>query len=253
MIGNILFWLYFISISSAVPFSISFKYKSQNNKEKWSQSVFLMINGFEEEVCAGDECTSSLVGYGTGTAFVIDTDGDKTIFMTAAHLCEEENTSSSIVPGMPGLFQVKRTNHLAVVKNEMLHEIEKVLYRDVYTDICIFVVNKKLSNSKLKIAKAPADYGEEVWTIGAPAGYFPPTAKPISRGLYSGNGVRVSTTGVHNEFSNYSLPTRQGMSGSPIMNSKGKVIGIVSAVHNEWHMILFSPTHKQVIDAINSI
>ncbi len=53
-------------------------------------------------------------------------------------------------------------------------------------------------------------------------------------------------------FYNMSMPTVQGMSGSPIFNDDGEVVGIVSAVQVDWHMICYSPTLEQIKEAIEA-
>ena len=48
------------------------------------------------------------------------------------------------------------------------------------------------------------------------------------------------------------MPTVGGMSGSPIVDHRGRVIGLVSAVHSEWHLLSFSPTLEQITAAKES-
>ena len=48
------------------------------------------------------------------------------------------------------------------------------------------------------------------------------------------------------------MPTVGGMSGSPIINESGEVVGIVSAVNVDWHMVSYSPTLEQIKDAIET-
>jgi S1-C subfamily serine protease len=80
---------------------------------------------------------------------------------------------------------------------------------------------------------------------------MPDSAKPISRGVFSGEAIRRHPMTDPTAFATYSMPTVQGMSGSPIMDSQGRVIGIVSAVHSDWHMVSFSPTLDQIKWAID--
>lgn len=246
MISTFLFNLYFVSTVLAVPIGISAKIGMSRDKSVWSESVFQIVNRIQEEICIGKMCTTIGQGFASGTAFVIGYSEDKTIFMTAAHLCNEYDIWES---NPSGTSQTKRSSHMYIAHEENLHEAGKmILYKNTNNDICIFVVDKKYGR-KLKIAKNIPNYAEQIWTIGAPAGFFPETAKPINSGYFSGKAVRFDSSDQDLEFFNFSLATKQGMSGSPILTANGRVVGIVSAVHSDWHMICFSPTLAQIIEA----
>lgn len=250
MISSILFHAYFAAVAFAIPFSASYKYNSQKNKAIWQQSVFLVVSEYEEKVCVLDDCVPVAQGVGSGTAFVLDHTKETTIFMSAAHVCNEFDISQSD----PSLPVVERITSKMYISNEgrLIPAGKMILYKNDITDVCIFGVSGIFGRA-IKVAKKQVDYGDEVWTIGAPNGYFPESAKPINKGLYSGSAIRTNQYGKKNDFSGYTLPTVGGMSGSPILDSRGRLIGMVSAVHSEWHLICFSPTHEQILEAIETV
>jgi hypothetical protein len=246
MFSNILFLLYVVFISCAVPISVGVNHGYKQNKSNWAQSVFYVATRQTELICLGDNnCFPLQDKYGAGTSFVIDYIGGRTIMMSAAHLCEpyiiEPEGAEESIP-------LKIIFEIGIIQGDFLLLVDNILYVDRETDICVFSVPVELG-VKIEISKKPPKYGENVWSIGAPTGYFPETAKPITHGLFSGDAERRLMDGGLLPFSNFNMPTVPGMSGSPIINKKGDVVGLVSAVSSEWHMISYSPTLKQLRDA----
>lgn len=246
MFGAFLFKLYLVGTAFAIPLSFGLNYGASLSKSNWADAVVLVTNEYREEMCVLDSCITAFSGFGSGTAFVIDYEDDVTIFMSAAHLCNEYTIVES---ESKGEFETRRHSTMYIRYNNTLYPAGKmILYKNNFTDVCVFGV-KGVYGKKLKIAKKDPKYSEQIWTIGAPAGFFPESAKPINSGYYSGTAYRINQVGDKQDFFNFSLPTIGGMSGSPILNSKGQVVGIVSAVFKEWHMICFSPTLTDIKEA----
>lgn len=246
MIGNILFIFYAIWLGCAVPVAVSVKHLEKNNKLVWADSVNLLLARELQLACLMGNCIPISESVGSGTSFIIDHIEDKTIVMTAAHLCKNpEEYGQSGVDGV----ELKNVLEMGVVRGEMFYQSREILYNNETNDICIFSV-PLMNGYKAPIARNPPEYGDKIWSIGAPAGYFPESAKPITHGFFSGDAERALDPTLNVGFYNFSMPTIPGMSGSPIFNDSGEVVGIVSAVHYKWHMISYSPTHQQIVDAV---
>lgn len=245
MFSNILFLLYLIFMSCTIPITIGVNHGYKTNKINWAHSVYYLTTRQTQEVCLDDEtCLPIAESYGAGTSFVLEYIGHNTIMMTAAHLCREyEMPIDNMFADMPNT----KTNFEVGVFLEggFVLVINNILYYDEETDICVFSV-PELLGVPTEFAKRRPRYGDTVWSIGAPAGYFPPTAKPITQGLYSGDAERGIAADYYLPFSNFNMPTIPGMSGSPIFNKSGDVVGLVSAVNVQWHMISYSPTLEQL-------
>ncbi len=233
-------------MSCAVPISIGVNQGFKQNKINWAHSVFYVATRQTELLCLSeDTCMPFSEKYGAGTSFVIDYVGNSTIMMSAAHLCEPHMLEAEDAVH-PSLMKLKFEMGISI--GDYLLLVEEVLFLDTDTDICVFSVPELLGVGVDFANKSPK-YGENVWSIGAPTGYFPETAKPITHGLYSGDAERRLTEHEFLPFSNFNMPTVPGMSGSPIMNKYGRVVGLVSAVSGEWHMISYSPTLEQLKSA----
>lgn len=257
MISNILFIIYLSFMSCSIPMSIGIKYGYESSKLVWADSVMLVATRETQNACSVTEGVETCIPigsvYGSGTAFVIDTVGENTVFMTAAHLCSRRSVNEDQYPtssGETGLTE-KITYEFGIIMGENIALVNNVLFYDEVDDICVFAIPALIGKQPLKMAKNVPNYGDDVWTIGAPVGYFTNTAKPITRGSYSGDSYRI-VLGFNVSYSNYTMPTVGGMSGSPIVDHRGRVIGLVSAVHSEWHLLSFSPTLEQITAAKES-
>ena len=249
MITKFLFLFYIISLGCAVPIGIGVKHAYQKNKLVWADSVNLLAAREQELACVLDNCITISESIGSGTSFVIDHMKDKSIVMTAAHLCQPRTDFGQSNVNVMGAELV--TNfEIGLIWNRQLVLVDEVLYNNADNDICIVTI-PRIQTAEAKIAKHNPDYGDIVWSIGAPAAYFPESAKPITHGHFSGEASRMLFDNSMMGFYNMSMPTVQGMSGSPIFNDKGEVVGIVSAVQADWHMICYSPTLEQIKVAIN--
>ena len=231
-------------MSCTIPITIGVNHGYKTNKINWAHSVYYLTTRQMQEVCLNDNtCIPISESFGAGTSFVLEYIGHNTIMMTAAHLCREHeipvNDMFADLPNVKTKFQV------GVFLEEYVLVINDILYYDEQSDICVFSV-PELLGVPTEFAKRSPRYGDTVWSIGAPAGYFPPTAKPITQGVYSGDAERAAAEDYYIAFSNFNMPTIPGMSGSPIFNKRGDVVGLVSAVNVEWHMISYSPTLEQL-------
>jgi S1-C subfamily serine protease len=198
-----------------------------------------------------DNCITISEASASGTGFIIDHNKDNTIVMTAAHLCEStKNVRQSSIINFE-ITEIRNTHEMGIIKNQQLILSQQILYNDPVTDVCVFKI-PRVDGEKVRIAKGAPRYGDKIWSIGAPVGFFPESSKPLVSGHYAGGAERSMKNDPSLGFYNFSMPTVPGMSGSPIFNNNGEVIGIVSAVHSDWHMICFSPTHDQIIKAIEA-
>ena len=114
-------------------------------------------------------------------------------------------------------------------------------------DACVVFV-WGLFKDPLKIAKKRPKIGSRTYNIAAPAGFFKKNLIPLFEGFYIGKWDKYSSV--------YTIPAIGGSSGSPILNKKGELIGLIYARHNRFHHITLSPEFKKlkkfIFDSINS-
>ena len=139
--------------------------------------------------------------------------------MTAGHSCESKFPKSQIIEG----FRVenKGSKFKTVDLNGFKHDAEVIMINRRF-DLCLLRVSNVLMNPPtLKIADKEPKRGETVTNMAAPHGLFWTGTVLIFKGQFSGFHDRG--------YSVYTIPTKPGSSGSPIINKDNKLVGVIFA------------------------
>jgi S1-C subfamily serine protease len=116
-------------------------------------------------------------------------------------------------------------------------------------DACI-MKSPRLPVRAIKMANFKPDIGEKVYNLAAPQGVFGEDLIMLFEGFYSGV---LKSDGFHNPDADiYSLPANPGSSGSPIINSRGMLVGMVWAIHSRFHHITLSVPFGKLKKFINN-
>jgi serine protease Do len=108
-----------------------------------------------------------------------------------------------------------------VVYREQTYEAEVAAVSETQ-DIALIKVNQPLKNILVFEEEKPQE-GETIYAIGYPGNQ----KLTMLEGTY--NGIQAVYDGGMT-YTGITMPLKQGISGSPVVNAKGKVIGIASAV-----------------------
>lgn len=98
-------------------------------------------------------------------------------------------------------------------------KIGKLIESDEISDLAIYQIESNSKKPQLEFAENKPEIGDEIFIIGNSANY----QNTLSTGLISGIRIRNNI-----EVLQFTAPISVGSSGSPILNSDGKVIGIVT-------------------------
>ena len=164
-----------------------------------------------------------MVGMATASGTVVGHHNGKSYIVTARHFCDEE---------AKGYIDVinAHTQKLESVQTKVLAKSQKF-------DACI-LESPKLPVKAIPMANFKPDIGEKVYNLAAPQGVFGEDLVMLFEGFYSGV---LKSDGFHNPDADiYSLPANPGSSGSPILNSRGMLVGMVWAIHSRFHHITLS-------------
>ena len=124
----------------------------------------------------------------------------------------------------------------------------KVLYTEPQNDVAILKIVdtsfRNLGAIPYTIKKAESDLAESVYTLG-----YPQDAPQF------GEGKVTSAVGLNNDSLDYqiSIPINAGSSGSPLMDSRGNVVGIVQGKQTQLEGVHFAVKTKYLLSAIHNI
>ena len=175
---------------------------------------------------------------GSGSGFVFKTVGNKSYIMTNDHICSNshdkiliQNTES----------QYSETGMTA-----------EIIRTDPEKDLCIIATANSLKPIRIDDSKE-VFLGQDLMIIGAPGGFYPHISKVIvSDKEFEKKIISSIFSEMKLDYDTYlvSGDVFYGQSGSPILNDKGHVVGILFAkLGDNSGMIIRS---KEIIDFINS-
>jgi len=187
----------------------------------------------EETMSCGEY---EMLSMGTG-AIVLYNNSKKVL--TAAHVCKQDDFEEFIEMNK-GHFYLK-----AIDRGGKEYILERIKHNKKQ-DICLLEsVSGELGNGQyLRLAIKKPEYGEYVYNIAGPLGIIDGEMVPLMHGQFFGE------SGGH---AFYSIPAIGGSSGSPVLNSKGELIGMIHSVHYRFHHITLSATHTQLWNFLSHV
>ena len=164
-----------------------------------------------------------MVGMSTASGAVVGHHKDKSYILTAKHFCDSEGDKWIDV------------FHAHTQKAEST--VVRVLAKSKKMDACILEA-PRLNVRKIYLANSRPDIGEKVFNMAAPQGIFGEDLVLLYEGFFS--GVLKGDGLINPDADIYSLPANPGSSGSPIIDGRGKLVGMVWAIHSRFHHITLS-------------
>ena len=221
----------------------------RKDETTWTNAVFLIIaeDSYYKEKCDNESyCTENeskrYESNGTGSGFAVkveNQDKNSTYILTAAHIC-----STEMAP--PEDFDKETMvifRRIYISNGDPNIKVPAVVVKeDIEHDLCVLKIDQGLPYV-FKISHKEPEYAERVYNVGAPIGFFGPTYKPFSEGFFAGYVPQYSyyTKNIYIEAL-FHMATVGGMSGSPIINNKGHVVGMVQSVNMGYPFLTFSTT-----------
>ena len=181
------------------------------------------------------------------SGFIVGHDRDITLVATSAHVC-------TITFGNQINYFIKEySKHdpnwkLTEKGRYILNDYQGRAYGaipikyDVRSDICILGTSA-IPLPALTISRSPPLIGEKYYNIAAPMGLWSSKMIPLFDGYYLGamkirNDRRLSYA--------FSIPTKGGSSGSPIINGYGEVVGATHSAYRGFENLCMATTNDQI-------
>ena len=215
-------------LTSCVSGCVTINNDAVNNKEILPRQSFVQIqHSVQIEGCGIDpdtkeeRCQKAVMQYVSSGAYVFHSEVSQgtSYVLTAGHSCESKVPKTQMVQGYR--VENKGSKFKTVDLNGFSHEAEVIMVNRRF-DLCLLRVSNVLMNPPvLKLADKEPRRGETVTNMAAPHGLYWPGTVLIFKGQFSG---------YHDKgYSVYTIPTKPGSSGSPILNSKNKLVGVIFA------------------------
>jgi len=217
-----------LSLASCVSGCSTVNITQSANKELLPRHSFVQIQqSVQLEGCGVDKktnevrCQTAVMRYVSSGAYVFHSEVAEgySYVLTAGHSCQtsvpkEQNINGYRILNKGSLFKVVNLQGNS-------HTAEVVEINDRF-DLCLMKVADVYKRpAVLKVAPSEPLRGETVFNMAAPHGLFWPGTVLIFKGQFSGYHTRG--------FSVYTLPTKPGSSGSPILNSMNQLVGVIFA------------------------
>lgn len=198
------------------------------SKEILPRHVFVQIqHSVEVQGCGLDtktgkeRCQKAVMQYVSSGAYVFHSEVSQgtSYVLTAGHSCESKFPKSQIIEG----FRVenKGSKFKTVDLNGFRHEAEVIMINRRF-DLCLLQVSNVIPDPPvLRLADREPNKGETVINMAAPHGLYWSGTVLIFKGQFSGYHDRG--------YSVYTIPTKPGSSGSPIINKDHKLVGVIFA------------------------
>ncbi len=170
-----------------------------------------------------------MLSMGTG-AIILHNNSMKVL--TAAHVCKQ-NDLEKFLEIYKGDFYLKAIDRLG--KEYIVERIK----HNKKQDICLLQsVSGPIGDGQyLKLSRKKPEFGEHVYNLAGPLGIIEGDMVPIMHGQFFGE---------QDGSAFYSIPAIGGSSGSPVLNVRGELVGMIHSVHFRFHHITLSATHAQL-------
>lgn len=195
------------------------------------KSIIVACNPLDHSQCIQQPAGSS------GSAFLVSHKGDKSYFLTVRHICI---TDIGKYERLFDVAEVKKIEAVDLKSNRMEMEIEKV---NKENDLCL-LSTKRIQARPYPISKTEPALGDKVYNIATPMAVFSKDLVPLFSGYYSGEADNRKL---------FTIPATNGSSGSPVLNYRGEIIGVVSSVTVNFNNMAISPTLKNIRGFLNEI
>ena len=184
----------------------------------------------------------------SASGFIVGHDRDVSLVATSAHVCTvmSRNQINYFVPDFePHSPDWKLNEKSAFILNDYKGRAYAAIpiEYNLRADICVLATTK-IPIPALIISKNEPLIGEKYYNIAAPMGLWSPQMIPLFEGFFLGKKKTYRGQQISYAFS---IPTKGGSSGSPILNSGGEVVGAIHSAYRGFENLCMATTNHQIL------
>jgi len=181
----------------------------------------------------------------TASAAIIKNRVDGSYALTAAHVCRDDkmkNFINSFFKKNYPKLKIQYNLDFTAIALDGKEYIVEVVAQDIENDMCILWI-EDCYKKEIPLAPVGPNPGDRTYNIAAPLGIFAVNMAPLQEGIYDGE--------VGNKAF-YSIPAIGGSSGSPILNHKGELVGMIHSTYRSFNHLSVSPTYKDMSEFVRN-
>ncbi len=194
-----------------------------NVGECMSDDIFCPV--IKKTIVTKSKGSGVIVGHGGGYTYVI----------SAQHVCQHRKAKGALIGKFAYEYDYDETIYVITFQGDVVRAI--VVSSDIDSDLCLLSFPGKAGET-VKVRYNEISIGEPITNVGAPLGIFTPGMALTFDGRYSGSD------GLGNNY--FSFPGAPGSSGSPIIDSKGRLVSIVHSAHTEFSHLAIGCTQTSL-------
>jgi S1-C subfamily serine protease len=171
-----------------------------------------------------------------GSGIIIKSDRNETLILTAGHVCSAYEISDDTANGefIMSFITIKNWSNITVPA--------EIVAVDFENDLCMLMA-PPTNLPSVKLSRINPDVGDRVFNISAPYAMFGNKFVLTFEGIYSGE-IRYENEQI------YTIPAAPGSSGSPVLNERGHLIGMIHSATNIMENVAIGPRTDIVLDFI---
>ena len=215
---------------------------------------FIKIDIYKNIVITKNSTTSSTVSEeyelnlkSSASGFIVGHDRELSLVATSAHVCtvmSRKQINYFIRDYDPRNLDWKVDEKSSFILNDYKGRAYAAIpiEYNLRADICI-LATAKIPVPFLQISKRDPLIGEKYYNIAAPMGLWSTKMIPLFEGFFLG---RMKTHSGQDLSYAFSIPTKGGSSGSPILNSNGEVVGAIHSAYRGFENLCMATTNHQL-------
>lgn len=171
-----------------------------------------------------------------GSGIIVKSDRNETLILTAGHVCSTYEISDGVANSefIMSFITVKNWDNITFPA--------EIIAVDFENDLCI-LMSAPTNLSSVKLSRIHPDVGDRVFNISAPYAMFGNKFILTFEGIYSGE-IRYENEQI------YTIPAAPGSSGSPVLNERGHLIGMIHSATSIMENVAIGPRTDIVLDFI---